>query len=104
MVCVTGNNGKTTTKEMVAAVLRTRFRMHATRANNNNLVGVPLTILEAPEDVEALVIEGGGNVPGELPRYREIIEPDDHGGHQRDRRPPRGVRHAEPRSSPTPSR
>jgi UDP-N-acetylmuramoyl-tripeptide--D-alanyl-D-alanine ligase len=38
-------------------------------------VGVPLTIIEAPWDVEALVIEGGGNVPGELPRYREIIEP-----------------------------
>ncbi|HEX5632146.1 MAG TPA: UDP-N-acetylmuramoyl-tripeptide--D-alanyl-D-alanine ligase [Gemmatimonadales bacterium] len=76
VVCVTGNNGKTTTKEMLAAVLRTRWRTHATRANNNNLVGVPLTILEAPEDVEALVIEGGGNVPGELPRYREIVEPD----------------------------
>ena len=73
---MTGNNGKTTTKEMVAAVLRTRYRTHATRANNNNLVGVPLTILEAPDDVEALVIEGGGNVPGELPRYREIVEPD----------------------------
>lgn len=76
VVCVTGNNGKTTVKEMVAAVLRTSFRVHATRANNNNLVGVPLTIIEAPWDVESLVIEGGGNVPGELPRYREIIEPD----------------------------
>ncbi len=75
VVCVTGNNGKTTVKEMVATVLRTRFRVHATRANNNNLVGVPLTIIEAPWDVEALVIEGGGNIPGELPRYREIIEP-----------------------------
>ena len=75
VVCITGNNGKTTVKEMVAAVLRTRFRVHATRANNNNLVGVPLTIIEAPWDVEALVIEGGGNVPGELPRCREIIEP-----------------------------
>jgi len=58
VVCVTGNNGKTTVKEMVAAVLRTRFRVHATRANNNNLVGVPLTIIEAPWDVEALVTEG----------------------------------------------
>ena len=75
VVCVTGNNGKTTVKEMTAAVLRTRYRVHATRANNNNLVGVPLTIIEAPWDVEALVIEGGGNIPGELPRYREIIEP-----------------------------
>ncbi len=76
VVAVTGNNGKTTTKEMVAAILRTRYRCYATRANNNNLVGVPLTMLEAPADTEALVIEAGANVPGELPRYREIIEPD----------------------------
>jgi UDP-N-acetylmuramoyl-tripeptide--D-alanyl-D-alanine ligase len=76
VIAVTGNNGKTTTKEMVAAILRTRYRCHATRANNNNLVGVPLTILEAPEGTEALIIEAGANVPGELPRYREIIEPD----------------------------
>jgi UDP-N-acetylmuramoyl-tripeptide--D-alanyl-D-alanine ligase len=75
VVAVTGNNGKTTTKEMVAAVLGTRYRCHATRANNNNLVGVPLTILEAPADTEALVVEAGANLPGELPRYREIIEP-----------------------------
>jgi UDP-N-acetylmuramoyl-tripeptide--D-alanyl-D-alanine ligase len=60
---------------MVAAVLRTRFRTHATRANLNNLVGVPLTILEAPEDTEALVIEAGANLPGEIARYREIIDP-----------------------------
>lgn len=76
VVCVTGNNGKTTTKEMCAAVLRTRYRTSATRLNNNNLVGVPLSIFEAPDDAEALVIEAGANVPGELPRYREIIEPD----------------------------
>lgn len=76
VVCVSGNNGKTTTKEMVAAILGTRFRTWATRANNNNLVGVPLTILESPADTEALVIEAGGNVPGELPRLGEIAEPD----------------------------
>lgn len=75
VVAVTGTNGKTSTKEMLAAVLRTRFRVHATRANLNNLVGVPLTILEAPEDTEALVIEAGANLPGEIGRYREIIEP-----------------------------
>ncbi|HEU5171065.1 MAG TPA: UDP-N-acetylmuramoyl-tripeptide--D-alanyl-D-alanine ligase [Gemmatimonadales bacterium] len=75
VVAVTGSNGKTSTKEMLAAVLRTRWRTHATRANNNNLVGVPLTILEAPADVEALVVEAGANAPGEIPRYREIVEP-----------------------------
>jgi UDP-N-acetylmuramoyl-tripeptide--D-alanyl-D-alanine ligase len=75
-VAITGTNGKTSTKEMVAAALRTRYRTHATRANLNNLVGVPQTILEAPEDTEALVLEAGANVPGEIPRCREIIEPD----------------------------
>src|SRR5512139_1947623 len=75
VVAITGTNGKTSTKEMVAAALRTRYRTHATRANLNNLVGVPQTILEAPADVEALVVEAGANLPGEIARYREIIEP-----------------------------
>ena len=75
VVAVTGTNGKTSTKEMIAAVLATRFRTWATRANLNNLVGVPLTILESPPDAEALVVEAGANLPGEIPRYREIIEP-----------------------------
>lgn len=76
VIAITGQNGKTSTKEMVAAVLRTRWKVHATRVNNNNLVGVPLTILEAPPETEALVVEAGANVPGEIARYREIIEPD----------------------------
>jgi UDP-N-acetylmuramoyl-tripeptide--D-alanyl-D-alanine ligase len=75
VIAVTGTNGKTSTKEMLAAVLETRFRTYATRANLNNLVGVPLTILEAPADTEALVVEAGANLPGEIARYREIIEP-----------------------------
>lgn len=75
VVAVTGTNGKTSTKEMLAAALRTRYRVHATRANLNNLIGVPLTILEAPDDAEALVVEAGASVPGEIGRYRQIIEP-----------------------------
>jgi UDP-N-acetylmuramoyl-tripeptide--D-alanyl-D-alanine ligase len=75
VIAVTGTNGKTSTKEMLAAVLGTRYRTYATRANLNNLVGVPLTILEAPVDTEALIVEAGANVPGEMSRYREIIEP-----------------------------
>jgi UDP-N-acetylmuramoyl-tripeptide--D-alanyl-D-alanine ligase len=75
VVAVTGTNGKTSTKEMLAAALRTRFRVHATRANLNNLIGVPLTILEAPADTEALVVEAGASVPGEIGRCRQIIEP-----------------------------
>jgi UDP-N-acetylmuramoyl-tripeptide--D-alanyl-D-alanine ligase len=75
VLAVTGTNGKTSTKEMLAAVLRTRHVTYATRANLNNLVGVPLTILEAPPDTEALVVEAGANLPGEIARYRAIIEP-----------------------------
>jgi UDP-N-acetylmuramoyl-tripeptide--D-alanyl-D-alanine ligase len=75
VIAVTGTNGKTSTKEMLAAVLRTRYTTYATRANLNNLVGVPLTILEAPPDTEALIVEAGANLPGEIARYRQIIEP-----------------------------
>jgi UDP-N-acetylmuramoyl-tripeptide--D-alanyl-D-alanine ligase len=75
VVAITGTNGKTSTKEMLAAALRTRYVTYTTRANLNNLVGVPLTILEAPEGTEALVVEAGANLPGEIARYREIIAP-----------------------------
>lgn len=76
VIAVTGQNGKTSTREMIAAVLATRWKTHRSRANNNNLIGVPLSILEAPADTEAMVIEAGANVRGEIARYREIIEPD----------------------------
>ena len=76
VVAITGTNGKTSTKEMLAAVLRTRYRVHATRANLNNLIGVPTTILQAPADAESMVVEAGANLPGEIARYREIIAPD----------------------------
>ncbi len=75
VVAVTGSNGKTATKAMLAAALGTRWRTHATRENLNNLVGAPLTILAAPEDTEALVVECGASLPGELARLRQIVEP-----------------------------
>lgn len=75
VVAVTGTNGKTSTKEMLAAALGTKYKTYATRANLNNLVGVPLTILEAPPDTQALIVEAGANLPGEIARYREMIEP-----------------------------
>lgn len=76
-VCaVVGSNGKTTTKELARAALETRYRVHATRGNLNNLIGVPLTLLSAPPESEALVIEAGTNSPGEIARLGEIIEPD----------------------------
>ena len=75
VVAVTGSSGKTSTKEMLHAVLGTTYRVHATAGNLNNLVGVPLTILGAPDDTEALVVEAGASVPGEIPRLRDVIEP-----------------------------
>jgi UDP-N-acetylmuramoyl-tripeptide--D-alanyl-D-alanine ligase len=75
VVAITGSSGKTSTKEMVRAALSARYRVHATSANLNNLIGVPLTILSAPEDTEALVVEAGASVPGEIARLRDIIEP-----------------------------
>ncbi|MBW8772865.1 MAG: hypothetical protein JF590_06215, partial [Gemmatimonadetes bacterium] len=75
VVAITGSNGKTSTKEMIAAILRTRWRVHATKLNLNNLVGVPQTILAAPPGTDALVIEAGASEAGELARARDIIEP-----------------------------
>ncbi|HMG17548.1 MAG TPA: UDP-N-acetylmuramoyl-tripeptide--D-alanyl-D-alanine ligase [Gemmatimonadales bacterium] len=75
VVAITGSSGKTSTKEMIRAALGARYRVHATSANQNNLVGVPLTILSAPENTEALVVEAGASVPGEIARLRDIIEP-----------------------------
>ncbi len=75
VVAVTGTNGKTATKEMLAKVLGTRWRVHATAANLNNLIGVPQTILSAPDSCEALVVEVGANIVGEIDKLRHIIEP-----------------------------
>jgi len=75
VVAITGTNGKTATKEMAATVLGTRWRGHTTRANLNNEIGVPLTLLAAPEGTEALVVEAGASIPGEIARLRAIIEP-----------------------------
>src|SRR6266571_4594063 len=62
VVAVTGSSGKTSTKEMIRAVLATTSQVHATSANLNNRVGVPLTILAAPDDADALVVEAGASV------------------------------------------
>lgn len=75
VVAITGSSGKTSTKELVAAALSARYRVHATAANLNNEIGVPLTLLAAPDDAQALVIEAGASVPGEIARLRAIIEP-----------------------------
>lgn len=72
---ITGSNGKTTTKELVASVLRQRFRVHATTGNLNNHIGVPLTLLSMPTDTEIAIIEMGANKPGDIQELCDIAEP-----------------------------
>ena len=76
LIAITGTNGKTTTKEMTAAVLRQSFNVLATAGNFNNLIGVPLTLLRLTESHELAVLELGMNVPGEIKTLTEISRPD----------------------------
>ena len=75
VIAVTGSSGKTSTKELIRAALAPQYAVHATSGNLNNLIGVPLTILSAPDDTSALVVEAGASVPGEIAALRSIIEP-----------------------------
>jgi len=76
VVAITGTNGKTSTKELTAAALGVRHTVHKSAKNLNNLVGVPLTILAAPVEAGAMVVECGGSVRGEIGRMRAIVRPD----------------------------
>jgi UDP-N-acetylmuramoyl-tripeptide--D-alanyl-D-alanine ligase len=73
---ITGTNGKTTTKELIAAVLARKYRVHATKGNLNNHIGVPLTLLNMPADTGIAIIEMGANHPGEIADLCEIALPD----------------------------
>ena len=73
---ITGTNGKTTTKELVHAVLARRYRTHATAGNFNNHLGVPLTLLSIPADTEIAIVEMGANHPGEIEALCRIADPD----------------------------
>jgi UDP-N-acetylmuramoyl-tripeptide--D-alanyl-D-alanine ligase len=76
VIGVAGSNGKTTTKETLAAVLATRGPTVATPRNENSQIGAPLTILGAPADTEFLVLELGTSAPGELSRLGAMAQPD----------------------------
>jgi len=76
VIALTGSNGKTTTKEMISACLETTFPVLKTKGNLNNLIGLPLTLLDLTEKVRVVVLEMGMNVPGEIRRLTEIAEPD----------------------------
>ena len=75
VLAVTGSVGKTTTKEMVAAGAAAPRRTHATRGNLNSLIGLPLTVLAAPEDAEVVVLELGMNHPHEIDRLAAACRP-----------------------------
>ncbi|HHW73187.1 MAG TPA: UDP-N-acetylmuramoyl-tripeptide--D-alanyl-D-alanine ligase [Firmicutes bacterium] len=75
VVAVTGSNGKTTTKDMIAQVLRCRYSVHATEGNMNNEIGVPLTVLGLEEHHEVLVVEMGMRGLGQIRRLAEICPP-----------------------------
>jgi UDP-N-acetylmuramoyl-tripeptide--D-alanyl-D-alanine ligase len=76
VVALTGSNGKTTTKDMISACLETTFPVLKTEGNLNNLIGLPLTLLQLTEKERVVVLEMGMNVPGEIRRLTEIAEPD----------------------------
>jgi UDP-N-acetylmuramoyl-tripeptide--D-alanyl-D-alanine ligase len=75
VVAITGSNGKTTTKEMVAAILGRSWKVLKNHGTFNNLVGVPLTLLQLDNTHEAAVVEIGMNQPGEIERLTEIVQP-----------------------------
>ncbi len=76
VLAITGTNGKTTTKELISAILSRKSRVHSTKGNLNNQIGVPLTILSAPEGTELMVIEMGASHVGEIRTLCTIAKPD----------------------------
>lgn len=76
LIAVTGTNGKTTTKELLAAVLSTKYNLLCTEGNLNNQIGVPLSLLRLTYEHEAAVIEMGAGRPGEIRELAEIAQPD----------------------------
>lgn len=76
VLAITGTNGKTTTKELIAAILATKYKVHYTKGNLNNHIGVPLTILSAPEGTEMMIIEMGASHIGEIRTLCLIAKPD----------------------------
>ena len=75
VVGLTGSNGKTTTKELLNAVLSKKFETYATVGNLNNHIGVPLSVLEIDQKVELAIIEMGANKQGDIKELVEICEP-----------------------------
>lgn len=75
VVAVTGSNGKTTTKDMIAAILATTYKTYKTQGNYNNEIGLPYTVLHMPEDTEKIVLEMGQDHLGDIHLLSEIAKP-----------------------------
>ncbi len=75
VLAITGSNGKTTTKELVTSVLNIQYKVHATKGNLNNHIGVPITLLGIQKETEFVVCEMGANHPGEIAALCTIAEP-----------------------------
>lgn len=76
VISITGSNGKTTTKELIRAVLSEKFNCKATEGNLNNHIGVPLTLLLMNRETEIAIVEMGANHPGEIGFLCDIVQPD----------------------------
>ncbi len=76
VIGVTGSNGKTSVKDLAAAVLSTRFRTHASRASFNNEVGLPVTLLDAEPGTEVFVLEMGARHEGDVAVLFDVARPD----------------------------
>lgn len=75
IIGITGTNGKTTTKELCAAVLRTKYNVYYTQGNLNNQIGVPLTLLSITRAHEMAIVEMGASHPGDIKELVDIAEP-----------------------------
>lgn len=76
VIAITGSNGKTTTKELLIAVLSAKYKTYATEGNLNNHIGVPLTLLKIKPDAEFAIVEMGASHIGEIASYCRIAAPD----------------------------
>ena len=92
VVGITGSVGKTSTKDLLAAVLATTLRTAASPRSFNNEQGLPVTILDSPDDTEVMVLEMGMRRLGEIARLCEVARPDRRGGHRGRRGPHRARR------------
>jgi UDP-N-acetylmuramoyl-tripeptide--D-alanyl-D-alanine ligase len=76
VIAVTGSNGKTTTKDMLASMLSTTFRTYKTQGNYNNEIGLPYTVLSMPEETQKIVLEMGMDHPGDIHLLSTLAKPD----------------------------